>query len=196
MKGISRRRSLALLVLGACLCVLGLPTVAKNETDGTPEAVESEEVGGEGFLPEGVERIPSVEEILAGDPDDEGYQKGDRRNCMPLRSIRRIEPLDRHRALFVMRRGQIYLNEYHSRCDGNILRSFRAATESRGVTSQLCHGDRINWFDTFNSFSMNVQCRLGAFQEITEEQADALKIALDNQAKTERERRRQKRRDG
>ncbi len=194
MKRLSRRRRPALLALGVCLCALGHPAVAKDDPPEAPETAESKDVGGEGFLPEGVDNIPTVDEILAGNSGDAGYQSGDRRNCMPLRSIRHIEPLDRHRVLFIMRRGDVYLNDYQSRCDGNILPSFRAATQSRGATSQLCRGDRIDWLDTFNSFSFSVQCRLGAFQEITEEQADALKVALDNQRKTARERRRQKRR--
>ena len=168
--------------------------MATGEAASTDPA--DEELGGAGFLPEGVERIPTVDEILAGDPDDASYRLGKPRNCVQMRAIRRIESLDRHRVLFVGRTGRVWLNEYKRSCDGPVLPSHRARTTSRGATSMLCRDDNLAWFDTFNSaFAMRIQCRLGEFQEITVEQADALKVALEHQRKTERERRRQKRRE-
>ena len=197
-----RRPHWTTLFVGSLLCLsVGAAELETADAGGEPEPVvedgeHGEGPGGVGFLPEGVEEIPTIDEILSGNPDDDSYREGETVNCLRLRSIRRIESLDRHRALFVGSRGRVWLNEYKLRCNGHPNRSRRPMTESRGGTSSICRDDSIDWFDPMNGrFTMKINCRLGEFQEITEEQAEALKVSLEFERKAERERRRQARRE-
>lgn len=135
------------------------------------------------------EDVLSVEEILATEPQDSDYQDGQIRKCISRRIIRNIEPLDARHMIIKERGGGLWLNRYSTTCIGPIQRSDIPMFTTRSGSSFLCDGDQLFWVDSLG-FGARVSCRIGRFEQISEEQAEALRVAYERRRETERAQRR------
>jgi len=95
------------------------------------------------------------------------------RDCIRLRTVRRTEVIDDLNVLFHMTGSTVYHNILPRRCNG-LAREDRFSYKSS--IGQLCRQDmiRVLYNDPFGLREGNA-CSLGAFHEITKEDAKALK---------------------
>lgn len=153
----------------------------QENDDAQPQAVPDDEPQGD---------VLSVEDILAADPKDSDYQGYESRNCIGRRLIRDLEPLD-DQHLIIKERNRIWLNRYSSPCFGSVHRGQIPILSSRAGSSFLCDGDQLVWADNLG-YGSRAHCRLGRFERITEQQADALRVAYERKRETKRNKRRSK----
>ena len=114
---------------------------------------------------------PAVAQDDISDPGD------GMRDCIRLRTVRRTEVIDDLNILFHMRGSTVYHNILPRLCKG-LAREDRFSYKSS--VGQLCRQDmiRVLYNDPFGLREGN-SCKLGAFHEITKEDALALKEAAN-----------------
>lgn len=86
-------------------------------------------------------------------------------NCVSLRRLRSIQPLDDHHFLIEMRNGDMYLNVVNGRCN----RAASAGTYLQYTTSgsQLCRNEIIDVVDNGGAGMLSGSCGLGEFEALT-----------------------------
>ena len=114
-----------------------------------------------------------VEAILSNPLDDEAYRE--RKTCLHLRAIDRVEVLDDTMVLFHVRRGKAWLNQFSSRCLG-LHDDMIINLTSFG--SSICRLDAIRGVSRLGDFGIEARCRLGDFEFIDQAQIEALRGAL------------------
>lgn len=114
-----------------------------------------------------------VEAILSNPLDDEAYRE--RKTCLQLRAIDRVEVLDDTMVLFHVRRGKAWLNQFSSRCLG-LHDDMIINLTSYG--SSICRLDAIRGVSRLGDFGIEAQCRLGDFELIDQAQIEALRGAF------------------
>ena len=114
-----------------------------------------------------------VEAILSNPLDDEAYRE--RKTCLHLRAIDRVEVLDDTMVLFHVRRGKAWLNQFSSRCLG-LHDDMIINLTSFG--SSICRLDAIRGVSRLGDFGIEARCRLGDFELIDQAQIEALRGAL------------------
>jgi len=90
---------------------------------------------------------------------------GDVRNCISLRSIDRIQPLDERNFLIHVGVNTYYLNEVSGSCNSAGRSGYRLQYSTS--LSQLCRGEIIKVVDNSTGFSAG-SCGLGSFEKLTE----------------------------
>ena len=88
---------------------------------------------------------------------------GDVRNCLPLRSIDQIKPLDERNFLVEAGASDFYLAELSSSCNGADSTFNRLQYETS--TSQLCRGEIIRVIDNSSGFTVG-SCGMSDFQKL------------------------------
>ncbi len=107
---------------------------------------------------------------LAGDQQEEAVDGSE--NCIRVNRIRSTKVVDDVNILFYMRGSKIYHNRLPRRCPG-LGREGRFSY--RSLSGNLCHIDSIRVLSGgAGSLEAGVSCRLGYFQEITEEDAEGI----------------------
>lgn len=119
-----------------------------------------------------------VEAILSNPLDDEAYRE--RKTCLHLRAINRVEVLDDTMVLFHVRRGKAWLNQFSSRCLG-LHDDMIINLTSYG--SSICRLDAIRGVSRLGDFGVEAQCRLGDFEFIDQAQIEALRGMLAERRK-------------
>lgn len=115
-----------------------------------------------------------VAAILRGELTEDDYQ--DSQLCIAPRDLDTIEVLDERLVLFLGRRGEIWLNQLDSRCQGL---EPEMVLDLRSYGGNFCRLDRFRAAPRFNAFLyVTAECRLGAFETITEPHAEALRAAV------------------
>ena len=90
------------------------------------------------------------------------YEKtGEFRSCIPLRSIRDTDFLDDYTMMVTVTGGDVYLNEFSSRCAG-VYREQRYYHKTS--TNDMCRGDIIRVVDAFGS--PRGACGLSQFEKL------------------------------
>lgn len=115
-----------------------------------------------------------VAAILRGELTEDDYQ--DSQLCIAPRDLDTIEVLDERLVLFLGRRGEIWLNQLDKRCLGL---EPEMVLDLRSYGGNFCRLDRFRAAPRYNAFLfVTAECRLGAFETITEPHAEALRAAV------------------
>ena len=153
------------LPLRALLCTMLLAGCAGSEPRPTPEQQAERQA----------EIESDIEKILTEPLEGEAYSEAE--SCLPTYAYDRIEILDQQRVLFVGRGGKVWLNELRRVCPG-LRRRHTLQFDIRG--SRLCSLDsfraveaRLGGVDQVSGV-----CVLGEFQQISEAQAEAIRVAI------------------
>ena len=176
----------AIVLLSAVAC--SAPALATDGDASTPEAAEASQpkqvpgtdvpASGEG---EGrvADDVLDVDAILNNPLDDEAYRQ--RKSCLRLRSVDRVEILNDTMVLFHVRRDKVWLNQLSLRCpslDEDMIVNLRSFGGS------ICRLDELHGvYHTGGLFGVEARCRLGDFEEMDAVQIDALRHALTEQRK-------------
>lgn len=143
------------------------PEPAADETAATPEPAEPPD------------DALDLEAILSNPLDDEAYRE--RRSCLHLRAVDRVEILDDTMVLFHVRRDKAWLNQLSSRCLG-LHDDMIVALNSHG--GSICRLDVLRGVSRgAGPFGMDAHCRLGDFEFIDPTQIEALRDALAERRK-------------
>lgn len=122
-----------------------------------------------------------VEKILDNPLADDDYRE--EKTCLWRRQIKSVEIIDENFAIFRGRiRNKVWLNKFTQPCVG-LRRDMLITTHAR--SGSICQ------FDTLDArprgagpFRTAVRCYLGSFEGIDEVQAEAMKKAVEEHAKT------------
>ena len=128
-----------------------------------------------------VDNASDVEKILDNPLADDDYRE--ERTCLWQRQIKSVEIIDENFVIFRGRlRNKVWLNKFTQPCVG--------LTGDMLVTTHARNGS-ICRFDTLDArprgaspFHTAVRCYLGSFEGIDEVQAEAMKSAVEEHAKT------------
>ena len=172
-------RAIAFLLAGACSAG-AIAAEAEASASEAAEASATERTPGPG-VPEPAESqggvgddALDVDAILNNPLDDEAYRQ--RKTCLRLRSVDRVEILDDTMVLFHVRRDKAWLNQLSSRClglDDDMIPNFRSFGGS------VCRLDTLRGMSRGGGpFGVEAHCRLGDFEEIDAVQIEALRAAL------------------
>ena len=148
-----------------------------------PEPAETPAAPGEAPAP------VDVAAILSGELTEDDYQNS--QLCIAPRDLDTVEVLGERLVLFHGRRGEIWLNQLDKRCLGL---EPDMVLDLRSYGGNFCRLDRFRAAPRYNAFLfVTAECRLGAFETITEPHAEALRaaaaehrLANDGAARTER----------
>lgn len=163
-----RLRSSHLLAAALAGAVAAAEPAEQPAAKPAPEPAEAPAAPGETAAP------IDVAAILRGELTEDDYQ--DSQLCIAPRDLNTIEVLDERLVLFLGRRGEIWLNQLDSRCRGL---EPEMVLDLRSYGGNFCRLDRFRAAPRFNAFLyVTAECRLGAFETITEPHAEALRAAV------------------
>lgn len=115
-----------------------------------------------------------VAAILSGELTEDDYENS--QLCIAPRDLDTIEVLGERLVLFLGRRGEIWLNQLDKRCLGL---EPEMVLDLRSYGGNFCRLDRFRAAPRYNAFLfVTAECRLGAFETITEPHAEALRAAV------------------
>ena len=119
---------------------------------------------------------PEVQAILSQPSESSQYTAEER--CLPLHRIRSVTALDGRHVVFRLGRKELYLVQFRHRCPG-LGRNDPVAYETLNGMS-VCTHDAIRGLLRygFGDNRLGPPCGLPGFQQISDEQLDALKAAL------------------
>ncbi len=106
------------------------------------------------------ERSTKIEKIL-----DQYKRTGERKSCLPLRSISQIKALDDRHFLVTTSSNRKYINVVSKGCNG-AARAFNRLQYST-TSAQLCRNEIISVVDNLTGFSLG-SCGVGIFFELKE----------------------------
>lgn len=135
---------------------------------------------------------PDVAAILANPQTDADYRET--KNCLYERGIDVIEIVDDTMALFHGKRANdLWLNRFLSQCLGL---EADMIVDMRAYGGSLCRMDRLYGRPRYAPLVPYVaECRLGNFQAIDEQQAEALRVTVEERRQVDRAARKAKRRE-
>ena len=114
----------------------------------------------------------ACESAAQDEPADEGLS-GKSRNCINTRRIRRTYIVDDRNLLFYLGTRTVLLNTIQTQCSDLKRDGQFSWTSNSGV---LCKGDRIaGGRNPWGPTGPIARCQLGVFQQISREQADAMR---------------------
>ena len=102
------------------------------------------------------------------------FPTGESQRCINIRNVRSMEPVGDHTLLFFMRNDGVWRNRLDRRCPG--MRHDTVFSYELRTADQLCSTDLVYQLERLgNHFRRGIGCALGEFDELTEDQAEAVK---------------------
>ncbi len=125
-----------------------------------------------------------IDEIMSYELDPAEY--GEARRCLSRNDFDNYRPLGDRHILFEGRRGKLWINTLHSRC--NDLRHNDVLVVRQYSGSRMCEMDRFkvaDWFDYTagrrpSTWGTGAACVLGEFHPVTEAQVSEIESVLES----------------